>query len=317
LGQPEALVADLGNFVSMMERNPESAESFFNEADKLKDLFDQFINQRKEIEIDMGDLGKQKSQYVDLTPKNNDLSKPPIILIPGISNDLDNIGEFPIELAAFGRRVIMIGYPESWMGKVTKDFRNAVEKSEKFEPHIKFFKSAIENLLGGDKQIDMVGVSTGSVIISELMKNENFNFRVNQSNLIIPPGLIEVGSLDVSMAKELLVLTFCGKLKYMKKARVNNPIKITKSLEDRRLSDSTYRALERKVRLKYDWQNSNLISGSGRKTEVIVCEQDKVTKPKTGIKELERNNSLIIHRINGGHLTPGIEAKRVIEQMVI
>ena len=317
LDQPESLVGELGNFVSMMEKKPENAESFFSEADILKDLFDQFINERKEIEIDMGELGKQKSQYCCLTPKNNDLSKPPIVLIPGISNDLDSIGGLPIKLAASGRRVIMIGYPESWMGKITKDFRNAVEKSEKFEPHVEFFKSVIENLLGFDNQIDMVGISTGSIIISELMKNKNFNLRINQSNLIIPPGLINVGSLDISMAKELLALVFSGKIKYMKRARVNNSIKIIKTVEDRKLSDSTYRALECKVRQKYDWQKSNLISGSGKKTEVIVCDQDQVTKAKKGIKELEKNKTLIIHRISGGHLTPGIEAKRVIEKMII
>lgn len=279
-------------------------------------VFDQFLNNRKDVSIGIDNLGEQSAQYVILEPPKVKENKTPIVLMPGISNDLDGVGDFPLKLALSGRKVVMIAYPESWFGKVTKRFGDAVKKSDKFGPHTTFFREAINKIVGQSEKVDLCGISTGAIITSELVKDKDFNKRVDSATMIIPPGIVKIKSVTLGMVEEIIP-TIIKEGKLITRISVFNPERIKITDENRKLMLHTYRALEKKVCQKYEWWKNDLTTGSGKKTRVINCNQDRVTKGYKGIEEVKLNKSLIVKEIEGGHTMPAVEADKVIEQMEI
>ena len=138
-------------------------------------LAQEFITNQVDLHVDLGKLGLQFAMASVLPSPDQEAArqKPPIVLIPGISNDLENMGMLPQEMAFEGRNVIFIGYPENWMGDVTNEFADAAQKSGNYEPHTTFFKRAIEKIkkdpglrtkIGDFEKFDIWGYSAGSVI---------------------------------------------------------------------------------------------------------------------------------------------------------
>lgn len=307
------------NFVSKLEKDIQGrkesfdkASVFFDKAHELDKIFVQFTQNQKEVRVNIDGLGEQMARYVILEPSETS-DKPPIILIPGISNDLEGNGELPIKLAASGRKVIMIAYPESWHGEVTEKFGDAVEKSNNYGPHTEFFKSAIKQITDENSKIDLCGESTGSLIVSNLLADNEMKQRVDEATMIVPPGEITHKHFDtVSMLKETLD-TF-KKLPLISKLTVVNPKKIETTDEHRRLMLHTYESLKKKVISKYIWWERPLLTGTGKKTNVIIGGNDHVTEAKKGRKEIEANPTLNLHLIkSGNHSTPLVESDMVIE----
>ena len=138
----------------------------------------------------MGILGKIKSRYVVLEPKNK-TNECPIFFIPGISNDIDCVGSLISEMAYQGRKVICLAYPESYKGSVTKKFTDRVEESNSYKPHLEFFKKGIEKLVGEDK-FELRGLSLGGGIAQELMLDPKISQKIKKSVLIFPSNMAKI-----------------------------------------------------------------------------------------------------------------------------
>jgi len=298
--------------------NKEEKIKLLNEAKNLDDLFEQFLKNKKPIEVDMGELGKQSSEYVELIPKGADLEKPPIVIVPGISNNVDGVGGFPIVLAfLLNRKVIIVGHPESSYGKVTKKFGEAVEKSDNFGPHMVFFKSAINQIMGEETEIDICGISAGSIIVTELMKNEGFNKKINQANIIAPPGEKEVKPKNV--LKRLFMegkgLVVDKQIQFWPKLIVSDLKPAIKNETDWRAMKDTFKTMGDKLSHRHEWWNNNLVSGKGKKTGVIIFGNDGVTLGIEGVDEIRKNPDLEVTIMDGGHGTAAVESEKVIRKM--
>lgn len=288
----------------------EKKKEILETASELDKVYVQFLQNQQEISVDIDGLGEQMARYVILEPSKPS-DQPPIILLPGISNDLEGIGELPIKLAVSGRKVIEIAYPESWHGKVTKEFGDAVKKSDDYQPHTEFFKSAINKIAGENGRIDLWGVSTGSLISSNLLADNNFKQRINDAVLLVPPGEIDHKNFNISMGRE--ALGTARKFWLSSKLSVSNSKKIDTSDEHRELMLHTFIPLKEKVIHRYPWWNRNLETGTGKKTIVIIGEKDHVTEAKKGKKEIESNKTLNLYSIkSGSHGTPSVESDMVI-----
>lgn len=276
------------------------------------EIYLNFLEGIEPISVDMGELGVQKANFVDLKFRGTDFSRRPIIFIPGISNDVNGTGEFALELALSSkRRVVMFTYPESPQGKVTKQFSRAVLKSKHFETHVGFFKSAIEQVLGKDCIFDICGVSAGSIMVSEISKDEDFTKRIQKINLIVPPSVTGLNLFDIrkrlemnnESTKKMEENGLVGRL------MVTNIKSLDRTKEDIYASELAFRFLTLKLAQRYKWWKGM------DKTRVIVAKGDGVTYTIKNIKDLQLNPQLSIEIIDGGHEVPAINPQKVIEKM--
>lgn len=266
------------------------------------------------ITVDMGKLGIQKANYVDLSFRGTDLTKPPIVFIPGISNDVNGTGEFALELAlSTKRRVIMLTYPESPQGKVTKQFCKAVLKSSHFGAHVEFFKGAIQQVVGNDSNFDICGLSAGSVIVSEISKDKDYAKRIGKINLIVPPGMTGLSPMDVRKRLKMNEEAF-SKIEEdgsVGKLMVTNLKFLDRTKEDINVSEWTFRFLALKLMKKYNWWEEM------KEARVIVARNDGVTYGIKNIDVLKNNPNLSLEIIDGGHEVPAVNPEKVIEKMVL
>jgi hypothetical protein len=107
-------------------------------------------------------------------------------------------------LAYGGRRVICVGYPESFMGRVTDAFATEVEQRKNLELHTQFFQSAIQELTQQYPNIELWGLSTGGPIAAEILSNPQMQEKVANAVFISPAGCVEQSqtSMGVCVARE-------------------------------------------------------------------------------------------------------------------
>lgn len=164
------------------------------------DTFDrQFLNQGN-FSIDIPGLGIQGSRYVVVElPSKKEIanSNPPIFLVPALSGDLTGVAPLIREATLQGRKVICVGYPESFMGKTTDAFAQASQNSPNFEPHTTYFKKAIAALVGPQGDLELWGYSTGGGLVTEILNDPDFQQRVSNAVIIAPGGSVEQSRLDV------------------------------------------------------------------------------------------------------------------------
>lgn len=278
------------------------------------DLSWQFQNNRQPIEVDLGETGTQMAVAVTLRPENIDPQKTPLIIIPGISSNIEGVGAFPVKLAMESRQAVtIIGHPESWMGRVTPEFSQEVKKSENFEPHTTFFKKAINQIIGGETGFDLCGISAGCVLTGEITSDNEFNQRIGKINLIVPPGFTDMSKISnlLIAAPKMLQESFS------KDPRFTTSIldSINESKEQRGLKIDTYKAIRGHLLKKYNWwENPNL--HQNRKTKVILSEKDGVTLGGVYGQKLLNQSSFDVSVIKDGvHGTFAKEPERIIEKM--
>lgn len=297
----------------------EEKKSILN--DEIKDIFDHakkrervysvFLKPKK-VSVDMQELGVQEANYVDLATKDTDLDQEPIVVIPGISNDIWGGGEFPIELAlSTNRRIILITHPESWYGSVTKDFMKAVWKSNNFEPHVHFFKSAINQIVGEDTRFDICGVSAGAIITSEIIKDHEFLPRIGKKNLIVPPGITPAHE---GFIKRIIMqkksFNEQKKKNNLPKLMVTNATSLIKDKEKKKFQKGTFLTMTYKLTKKYNWWKD-----IETETNVIIARKDAITYGIKHVNEVISNPNLKVHIIDGGHEITGVEPEKAIEKM--
>jgi len=177
----------------------EERKKIINEGHQRDELLQQFLKQG-DVQVSSAELGENSARFTVLTPPPGKeiTDKPPIILIPGISNDLACVDLLAQEIAHSGRSTIVIGYPESYMGVVSPQFVDAVEQSPSFGPHAKFFGEAIKKLSCDQPEIELWGVSTGGPIVAEILVREpELAKRVRDAVLVNPAGTMKQSQLKL------------------------------------------------------------------------------------------------------------------------
>lgn len=289
-------------------------KNILDESKKRGEVYFNFLNGIRPISVDLGKLGVQEANYVDLSFKDTDLTKPPIVFIPGISNDVNGTGEFALELALSSkRRVVMFTYPESPQGKVTKQFSKAVLKSGQFEPHVRFFEGAIEQVLSKDGYFDFCGVSAGSIMVSEISKDKDFAKRIGKINLIVPPGITGLNPLDIKKRLEMNneALKKMEEDGSVGRLMVTNVKFLDRTKEDINVAEWTFRFLTLKMAREYKWWEGM------SEARIIVAKGDGVTYGIKNVDKLKDNPNLSLEIIDGGHEVVAVNPGRVIEKMDI
>jgi hypothetical protein len=285
-------------------------------AKNRREIYSNFLNPDniKHFSVDMGELGIQEANYIDLSFSETDFKKPPIIYIPGISAGTDGSGELALEVALYlRRRIIILDYPESPQGKVTKAFHKAVSKSNNFGPHVEFFKKAINFAIGENLGFDFCGVSTGSIMASEISKDKNFANRIGLINLLVPPGLTKLRAADIKKrwkmeSESTKKMEEDGSIG---KKLVSNYKVLNRSKADVKATNRTLLALGLKLIKEYKWWE-----GMDSKARIIIARSDGITYGIKNIDKLKNNPNLSVEIVDGGHNELQTNAKVWIEKMV-
>lgn len=142
---------------------------------RLREFDRQFLDDR-EVEIDLAELGKQKSHLVQIklegvwTPQEKRRN---ILIIPAFGGDKYGLISLMRELALQGHTVSCLDYPESWNGEPTEEFAKAVEevaadlnRVNMYGPHVRFYKKGIEMM----KPDEVWGYSTSAGFLPKLIE---------------------------------------------------------------------------------------------------------------------------------------------------
>lgn len=306
-----------------------------SEARDRDEIARQYLNQG-EVKVSLPNLGEQMARYVILTPPEGRRTaetyhKPPIFVIPGISNDLDCIGSFINELAFQGRRVICVAYPESNMGSITPEFAQAVRKNPGFEVHSQFYKGAIEALYPEGEEYELWGHSTGAPIIEYILEDPEFSEKTKQAVLLCPIGTVNMSErlLNAGIVAEFGLIakkfptlsswlysgSLPGKPGGRRDRQVNPELQETKG--------QVFGALFERVRQRFDyWKKSKVKEGG--KIIVMSSKADLMTRsyevfkdnPETKRKIKEINPQIETFEMpDSSHSTPLIEPERIIKQV--
>ncbi len=172
-------------------REKEAASPLFAEGKARQEVLREYLRQQ-EVEVPTQDGTLMARSAVvhppeaKRSPETDALA--PIILIPGISNDIGSVGNLVRELALSGRTVAVIGFPESRLGGISPTG---------IDHHQEFFKKAIAGLRAyhgknfGDTPIELWGFSTGALYAAELLNDADFARTVKDAVLASPACVVE------------------------------------------------------------------------------------------------------------------------------
>lgn len=303
----------LSKYNKMGKNSREERRTIFHEAHKRDNIASQFL-QQKEIAVNMGDLGTQKSRIVEMTPQLNtsEESIKTAILIGGISNDLDPIGGLAQEIAYSGRRVVVIGYPESTMGNVSKEFAAEVEKRNDFSLHAKYFIEASKHITKINKidSFELWSHSTGGPIAAIMLNNKKFRKSVENGIFLSPASVIEQSKENfyIGMMSEMIrVLKIIPELS---KYSLVQPRRGQDSKEKKQVSSILLDAIQN----KYDnWKDIKV--NTGGKVIFWSGEKDAITHTANATKLGCGDNQYIIRDPDGTHVTALINPRKIISQI--
>jgi pimeloyl-ACP methyl ester carboxylesterase len=305
--------SDIPNIDNLKDRR----KSVIEEANRRDEIDKQYLNQR-EISVNIPGYGEQKARIIDIRPVGEEVDdKPPILLIPGISNDLECVSNLATEIAYQGRRVIAVGYPESFMGKTTPEFADAVEKDEGFGPHAEFYKAIVDKY-SGENGLEIWGYSTGAPIASTILEQKAFQDKITDAVLLCPAGAVDQSVNDMKLGA-------IQELKYLKDSGFNAGVDFHSLViggrkeqmkEDKILHDKIFNSLFEKIcQAHTEWEKARVREGG--KITVLNGEQDRITKSflvKQGVwKTNPQINSEVIK--DGYHSTPLMKPQEVVAQI--
>jgi alpha-beta hydrolase superfamily lysophospholipase len=285
----------------------ESRQAIFDEAHARDNIEAQFLNQGN-VEVTLPNLGTQSSRFtvVELPESQKPpeaIGLPPIVFIPGISNDTAYGISLVEELALKGRKVITLGYPESSLGNLTGEFAKASAGSKTYEPHTTYFKEAIGKLTGAGP-IEIWGHSTGSAIAGNLLVDPQFASRVENAVLLSPASSVDQSalSLNIGIARDFMAIKR-DLPEFSKFAFIPQGGKDLKKV--------VYKTMLEHVRTKFDYTTSHVKEGG--KIIVISGPNDKVVKSSDAKEDFERNPQIIFREMpNAYHSTPTLKPEATI-----
>lgn len=312
-------------FKSTPKTDKEARKNILTEAHDRDEIARQYLTQG-EVKVSLLNLGEQSARYTIINPPESRRrpetdSKPPIFLIPGISNDIDCVGALAQEIPFMGRKVIVVGMPESQIGKVTPEFAKAVSESPSFGPHVDFYKGAINALIGQDGQVELWGHSAGSAIIAEILNDPKFQARVTDAVLLNPASSANISSiaLNLGISNELRNLISRNLPKYTLSSQGNLPERV----DHKQLRENVFKIMLKKVcTVAESWKKARVREGG--KIIVYSGRQDRMTRSyeifrgdQNSLDSVKKENPQIevIDDPNGFHSTPLIEPQTIIREV--
>ncbi|HSA83806.1 MAG TPA: alpha/beta hydrolase [Patescibacteria group bacterium] len=291
----------------------------FAEARERDEIAAQYLMQGV-ITITLPGLGEQTARYTMIEPpegrKNLEQgSKPPIFLIPGVSNDIDCVGALTQELPYQGRSVVVVGFPESFLGHTTKGFADAVDASQDFGPHVNFYKQAITSLMGDQGDIELWGFSTGAPIAAQILHDPKFQERVTDAVFLSPASTVNQTSMQLNRGAihELghLVKEFGLLPKYTFSTGVNDNMPPMTD-DHKKLRKRIMGTLIKKVGTVSEYYTDARVKDGGKIT-IVSGEKDEITKSYRATNMLSQNpQTTVISLPDGHHATPLTQPERVI-----
>jgi len=207
--------------------------------------------------------------------------------------------------------VIVVGFPESFSGRTTQAFAEAVKQDSGFGPHAAFFKAALEKLLGKNQPVELWGLSTGAPIISMILKDPAYQERVNQAVLVCPASSVDqsVASLNLGAMHDLGAMKERGQSAYF---TMTVESKIPREKEQIKLREEIFGALITKVAKKNEaWKEARVQDGGN--IVVVSGRKDKITKSAERNQDFQQHPQVrVLDLPNGYHMSPQVDAERVI-----
>ncbi len=301
-------------------REKEATSPLFNEGKARQEVLREYLRQW-EVEVPIHDGTKLMARSAIVHPPESKRTPetdalPPIVLIPGISNDIGSVGNLVRELALSGRTVAVIGFPESRLGGISP---------KGIDDHKEFFKKAIAAIRSyhekdfGDKPIELWGHSTGALYAAELLNEADFSQTIKEAILASPAAVVEQSTAKMAIAGMLeYVMTLLhprmtARSLYNETNRFqpeDPKLKKEKNLVFRKLAEHVGKAI-------LPWQTAKVQTG-GRIT-VVSGDMDYVTNSKrvfTMVNEdtlRQTNDQIRVVQVQRGlHGSPVAEADRVI-----
>jgi hypothetical protein len=287
-----------------------------------REILLQFLNQ-SDVIVDLGGMGEQSAKYSVLKPPESRLNDenrglPPIFLIPGIRNDLECVMLLAQEYAYTGRMVVVVAMPESYRGKVTEEFASGVVSNGGYELHAEFYKKAIAQLrqkhLSEQKELELVGWSTGCAIIENILQDPSYQNMVTRATLYCRASSanIDSKSLILGTLNELKTVLTKNFPNYVF-SREGDPNESRQAVLKKIIFDKMLKTVCRKrpvpskMRVK---EGGEIIYWHG--------EQDELTRSAQMVMdpELQTDSEIkVVVDREGFHNTPVLEPKRVMEQI--
>lgn len=290
-----------------------------NEARDKDDILRQFLKQG-EVKVSSPELGEVSARYTEMDPPKERVTekKPPIVLIPGLANDLECVDALAQELAFSGRKIIVIGHPDSWMGQVSPEFTQAVEHSPTLAPHARFFSEAIQKILPDAAELELWGFSTGGPAVMEMLASDpHLSKKVTEAVLINPIGAVQQTSrqLWTGLVKEIkswispsfssYVLTAGREKGETPEAPGQRKLKIrVRNALMKRIREPSVHWSEAKVR-----EDGRIVVVAGQSDDVTQCR--KTFNQKTPLP----NAQMKVVEFPGNHAAPLAHARELIEQV--
>lgn len=301
-------------------KHREERKAIIAEANVRDEVLKEFLTQG-DVTVDLPGSGELRARFTDVHPPAERAIKdaPPVVLIPGISNDLACVDTLAHELALAGRRVIVIAYPDSFMGTVTREFAEEVERSETYAPHAKFFANAVAQLLPNNERFELWGFSTGGPIAAEMLaRDPNMSKRVTDAAFLNPAGSTaqEQHHFIRGGINELRGwLSSVGDLPsyVLTHGREDTPGVEPESPEQRKLKEKTFNGMAKLIQKPAaDWKHAKVRDGGS--IVVVACKQDDITRCRqtfNGRTPLPNAQTRIVES-PGRHSEPLLHPKEII-----
>ncbi len=224
------------------------------------------------------------------------------------------------ELFIRGRRVIYAGYPESFLGTTTEAFAEAVEHSQDYKIHARFFKEVIKNLLG-NSEISLWGYSAGAAIAAQMLNDHTFSDQVENAVLLSQGSQVDqsIWGLRKGVGKEIIrLLRHPHELLNISEVvdQKYNPFEDPNEVRrQRKLRKRISASLTDKTIKRMDiWQYMRVKNGG--RIQIVNGRNDQIVKSSRMTDELldlPNEQISIIDVVNGSHLTPLTKADQYVD----
>lgn len=302
------------------EKNQAKRQKILAEAHDRDTVAKDFLKQG-EVSVTLSGGGTAKSRFTEIQPPGGRAipGKPPVVFIPGICNDLESVDTIVQELAMRGRTVICIGYPASRMGTIDADFASNVAGKQGFGPHAEYFKSAIRQLLPGNKEFELWGFSTGGPVAAKMLTDDaGFSNRVTNAAFLNPAAAVKqsTAKLRVGMIHEagswLFKPSSQPSLVYAR-GRKNIPgQQSSDTAEQLKHKNKVFESLLENILRPADWSQARVREGGS--ITVLSCLSDKLTRCAEAFSSTQEfpNKQMRAIEMRGIHSAPLLRPAKAI-----
>lgn len=294
-------------------RSHDDLKEYLDEAHKLDEVLKQYVSQSM-LHLPQGELGVNSSKRITLRAADAAPDKPPVFLVPGISGDIETMGNLAVEIAMQGREVTVVGYPESYNGSVTKEFAEAVAANLTYAPHASYFADALAHCYP-DGDVELWGYSTGAPIAAEILgEHPDVRERISNAVLVSPASVTDQSelSLKIGLARDVGVVT--------KGSGMVPHMNWTTGLRTAQKTDAPNNSAIRKI--AFDGLLSHISKKSsvwdrmqvrdGAQATFVVGTRDEVVKAQRSLPFLSHLPHAVVRTIDGYHASALAEPREVL-----